>query len=44
MEEGRLDVGALITDRAPIDEAGDVCDKLIDTPGDALGVVFTMGA
>ncbi len=44
MSEERLDVGSLITDSVPIDDAADACDKLIDTPGDALGVVFTMGA
>ncbi|MAF11627.1 hypothetical protein CMK11_14355 [Candidatus Poribacteria bacterium] len=44
MQEGRLDVGSLITDVVHIDDAADACDKLIETPGDALGVVFTMGA
>lgn len=43
MQEGRLDVGSLITDVAHIDDASDACDKLINTPGDALGVVFQMG-
>ncbi|MBT3268311.1 zinc-binding alcohol dehydrogenase [Candidatus Poribacteria bacterium] len=44
MAEGRLDVGSLITDTVHIDDASDACDKLIESPGDALGVVFTMGA
>lgn len=44
MQEGRLDVGSLITDIVHIDDAADACDKLIDTPGAALGVVFQMGA
>ena len=42
MSEGKINVGHLITDILPIDNAADGCDKLIETPGEALGVVFTM--
>ena len=42
MSEGKINVGHLITDILPIDNAADGCDKLIETPAEALGVVFTM--
>ncbi|MDE0020409.1 MAG: zinc-binding alcohol dehydrogenase [Candidatus Poribacteria bacterium] len=42
MAEGRLDVKTLITDMVPIDRAAEACEKLIQTPDQALGVVFTM--
>ena len=42
MSEGKINVGHLITDIVPIDNAADGCDKLIETPSEALGVVFTM--
>ena len=42
MSEGKLKVKPLITDIVPIDQAADACEKLIQTPNEALGVVFTM--
>ena len=42
MSEGKLKVKPLITDIVPIDHAADACEKLIQTPNEALGVVFTM--
>lgn len=42
MSEGKLKVKPLITDTVPIDQAADACEKLIQTPGEALGVVFSM--
>ena len=42
MSEGKLKVKPLITDVVPIDRAADGCEKLIQTPNEALGVVFTM--
>ncbi|MBI3922291.1 MAG: zinc-binding alcohol dehydrogenase [Armatimonadetes bacterium] len=37
--EGRLDVDSLITDRVSLNDAPAACDKLIDHPDQALGVV-----
>ncbi len=42
MSEGKINVEALITDIVPIDKAADGCEKLIQTPNEALGVIFTM--
>jgi threonine dehydrogenase-like Zn-dependent dehydrogenase len=42
MSEGKLQVKPLITDVVPIDQAADGCEKLIQTPNEALGVVFSM--
>ncbi len=42
MSEGKLKVKPLITDTVPIDQAADACEKLIQTPDEALGVVFSM--
>ncbi|MDE0313262.1 MAG: zinc-binding dehydrogenase [Candidatus Poribacteria bacterium] len=42
MSEGKLDVQAVITDIVPIDQAAEACEKLIQTPNEALGVVFSM--
>ncbi len=42
MSEGKINVEALITDIVPIDKAADACEKLIQTPNEALGVIFTM--
>ena len=42
MSDGKLKVKPLITDIVPIDQASDACEKLIQTPNEALGVVFTM--
>ena len=42
MSEGKLKVKPLITDTVPIDHASDACEKLIQTPNEALGVVFSM--
>ncbi|MCZ6676801.1 MAG: zinc-binding alcohol dehydrogenase [Candidatus Poribacteria bacterium] len=42
MSEGKLKVKPLITDVVPIDQAAEGCEKLIQTPDEALGVVFTM--
>ena len=42
MSEGKLKVEPLITDVVPIDQAANTCEKLIQTPNEALGVVFTM--
>ena len=42
MSEGKLDVQAVITDIVPIDQAAEACEKLIQTPNDALGVIFSM--
>ena len=42
MSEGKINVGALITDIVSIDQAAEACEKLIQTPNEALGVIFTM--
>jgi threonine dehydrogenase-like Zn-dependent dehydrogenase len=42
MSEGKLKVKPLITDVVPIDQAANACEKLIQTPNAALGVVFVM--
>ena len=42
MAEGKLKVKPLITDVVPIDEAADGCEKLIQMPNEALGVVISM--
>ena len=42
MSEGKIQVQPLITDVVPIDEAAEACEKLIQTPNEALGVVFSM--
>ena len=42
MSEGKLRVKPLITDIVPIDQAPEACEKLIQTPNEALGVVFSM--
>ena len=42
MSEGKINVQAVITDIVPIDQAAEVCEKLIQTPNEALGVVFSM--
>ena len=40
MSEGKLKVKPLITDILPIEQAAAGCEKLIQTPNEALGVVF----
>ena len=42
MSEGKLKVKPLITDVVPIEQAADGCEKLIQTPNEALGVVISM--
>ena len=42
MSEGKLRVKPLITDVVPIDRAADGCEKLIQIPNEALGVVMSM--
>lgn len=42
MSEGKINVQAVITDIVPIDQAAEACEKLIQTPNEALGVVFSM--
>ena len=42
MSEEKINVQAVITDIVPIDQAADACEKLIQTPNEALGVIFTM--
>ena len=42
MSEGKIQVQPLITDVMPIDQASEACEKLIQTPNEALGVVFSM--
>lgn len=42
MSEGKLKVKPLITDVVPINQAADGCEKLIQTPNEALGVVISM--
>ena len=42
MSEGKIQVNPLITDIVPIDQAAEACEKLIQTPNEALGVVFSM--
>jgi len=42
MSEGKINVQAVITDIVAIDEASEACEKLIQTPNQALGVVFSM--
>ena len=38
--EKKLDVQSLITHEYPLDQAAEGCDRLIFSPGEALGVVF----
>ncbi len=40
MAEGRLAVDPLITDRAPLSQAPEACEKLIQHPEQALGVIL----
>ncbi len=40
MDDGELVVEPLITHRAPIDEAPDACEDLIQRPNEALGVIL----
>ena len=42
MSEGKIRVNPLITDILPIDQAPEGCEKLIQTPNESLGVVFSM--
>ena len=42
MSENRIKVQPLITDIVPIDQATEGCEKLIQTPNEALGVIFSM--
>ena len=42
MSEGKIQVDPLITDVIPIDQASEGCERLIQTPNEALGVVFSM--
>lgn len=42
ISEGKVNLQHIITDIVPIDQASDACDKLIMTPDQALGVIFTM--
>ena len=42
MSEEKIKVHPLITDIAPIEQASEACEKLIQTPNEALGVIFTM--
>lgn len=40
MSEGRLDADSLITDRVPLSQAPQACEKLIQHPDQAMGVIF----
>ena len=40
MALGRLNVKSIITDEFPLDEAPEACEKLIQTPNEALGVIL----
>ena len=40
MSEGKIRVTPLITDIIPIDQAPEGCEKLIQTPNEALGSRF----
>lgn len=42
MSEGKVKVEPLLTDIVPIDQAAEACEKLIQDPNTALGVIFTM--
>ena len=42
MSENKIKVQPLITDIVPIDQATEGCEKLIQTPNEALGVIFSM--
>ena len=42
MSENRIKVQPLITDIVPIDQAAEGCEKLIQTPNEALGIIFSM--
>ncbi len=42
MSERKIRVDPLITDVIPIDSAAEGCERLIQTPNEALGVVFSM--
>lgn len=42
MSEGKLKIKPLITDTIPIDRAADACERLIQSPDESVGVVFTM--
>ena len=40
ISEGRLDVKSLITDEVPLSQAPEACEKLIQEPDKAMGVIF----
>ena len=42
ISEGKVNLDHIITDIVPIDQASEACEKLIQTPDEALGVIFTM--
>ncbi len=42
ISEGKLKVKPLITDRYPLDQAAEACEKIIRTPAETLSVVLTM--
>lgn len=42
ISEGKVNLQHIITDIVPIDRASDACEKLIQTPNEALGVIFAM--
>lgn len=42
MADRKISVGHVITDIVPIDSAAEACERLIQDPNTALGVIFTM--
>lgn len=40
VSEGRVDLKSLITDRVPLAQAPEACNKLVDHPDQSMGVIF----
>jgi threonine dehydrogenase-like Zn-dependent dehydrogenase len=39
-DEGRLDFGAMVTHRVPLEQGPEMCDLLVDSPADAIAVIL----
>ncbi|MFQ5809271.1 MAG: zinc-binding dehydrogenase, partial [Armatimonadota bacterium] len=42
ISEGKLQVEPLISHRYPLDQAGEACDKIIESPEETISVILTM--